>query len=76
MRQKTCCIRTALIVRPKHKHIVLPSWVEECIDEETLMNEDGEHTTESGGGAHLQPTSRSSEVLSGSRPFVRATFAK
>lgn len=29
-------------IRPKHKHIVLPSWVEECLDEETLMNEDGE----------------------------------
>lgn len=32
-----------LTSRPKHKHIVLPSWVHECIDEETLMNEDGEH---------------------------------
>jgi DNA ligase-4 len=28
--------------RPKRKHIVLPSWVHECLDEETLMNEDGE----------------------------------
>lgn len=28
--------------RPKHKHIVLPSWVKECVEEETLMNEDGE----------------------------------
>ncbi|KAL1413256.1 DNA ligase (ATP) [Vanrija albida] len=27
--------------RPKHKHIVLPSWVTESVDEETLMNEDG-----------------------------------
>ncbi|WWD08963.1 hypothetical protein V865_007078 [Kwoniella europaea PYCC6329] len=26
---------------PKRKHIVLPSWVIECVDEETLMNEDG-----------------------------------
>ncbi|RSH81465.1 DNA ligase (ATP) [Saitozyma podzolica] len=26
--------------KPKHKHIVLPSWVDECVDEETLMNED------------------------------------
>ncbi|WRT63833.1 uncharacterized protein IL334_000758 [Kwoniella shivajii] len=25
---------------PKRKHIVLPSWVTECVDEETLMNED------------------------------------
>ncbi|WWC66828.1 uncharacterized protein I206_100735 [Kwoniella pini CBS 10737] len=37
--------RYAEIVRktalPKRKHIVLPSWVIECIDEETLMNEDG-----------------------------------
>ncbi|WWC58136.1 uncharacterized protein I303_100671 [Kwoniella dejecticola CBS 10117] len=37
--------RYAEIVRktalPKRKHIVLPSWVLECIDEETLMNEDG-----------------------------------
>jgi hypothetical protein len=31
-----------LLCRPKHKHIVLPSWVDECVDEETLMNEDGE----------------------------------
>ena len=30
-----------LISRPKRKHIVLPSWVEECLEEETLMNEDG-----------------------------------
>jgi len=29
--------------RPKHKHIVLPSWVTESVDEETLMNEDGEY---------------------------------
>ncbi len=29
-------------IRSKRKHIVLPSWVEECVDEETLMNEDGE----------------------------------
>jgi hypothetical protein len=28
--------------RPKRKHIVLPSWVDECLGEETLMNEDGE----------------------------------
>jgi DNA ligase-4 len=28
--------------KPKRKHIVLPSWVDECIEEETLMNEDGE----------------------------------
>ncbi|OCF31187.1 DNA ligase 4 [Kwoniella heveanensis BCC8398] len=38
--------RYAEIVRktsePKRKHIVLPSWVTECVDEETLMNEDGE----------------------------------
>ncbi|ORX34780.1 ATP dependent DNA ligase domain-domain-containing protein [Kockovaella imperatae] len=27
--------------KPKRKHIVLPSWVHECLDEETLMNEDG-----------------------------------
>lgn len=27
--------------RPKHKHIVTPSWVTESIEEETLMNEDG-----------------------------------
>ena len=27
--------------KPKMRHIVLPSWVEECVDEETLMNEDG-----------------------------------
>jgi hypothetical protein len=27
--------------KPKHKHIILPSWVDECIDENTLMNEDG-----------------------------------
>ncbi|WVW81787.1 hypothetical protein I302_103784 [Kwoniella bestiolae CBS 10118] len=37
--------RYAEIVRktalPKRKHIVLPSWVFECVDEETLMNEDG-----------------------------------
>ncbi|WVR03601.1 hypothetical protein IAU60_000593 [Kwoniella sp. DSM 27419] len=26
--------------KPKHKHIVLPSWVTECVEEETLMNED------------------------------------
>ena len=31
-----------MIVRPKRKHIVLPSWVSECVEEETLMNEDGE----------------------------------
>lgn len=30
-----------LISRPKRKHIVLPSWVEECLEEETLMSEDG-----------------------------------
>ena len=37
-----CLHRLAkLISRPKRKHIVLPSWVEECLDEETLMNEDG-----------------------------------
>ncbi|WWC85821.1 uncharacterized protein L201_000688 [Kwoniella dendrophila CBS 6074] len=30
--------KTAL---PKRKHIVLLSWVSECVDEETLMNEDG-----------------------------------
>lgn len=29
-------------VKDKHKHIVLPSWVDECVEEETLMNEDGE----------------------------------
>lgn len=28
--------------RPKHKHIVLPSWVTESLDEETLMDEDCE----------------------------------
>lgn len=28
--------------RPKRKHIILPSWVAECMEEETLMNEDGE----------------------------------
>ncbi|KAK4686832.1 DNA ligase 4, partial [Tremellales sp. Uapishka_1] len=28
-------------VEPKRKHIVLPSWVVECVEEETLMNEDG-----------------------------------
>lgn len=27
--------------KPKRKHIVLPSWVDECLEEETLMNEDG-----------------------------------
>lgn len=31
-------------LRPKRKHIVLPSWVEECLEEETLMNEDGRST--------------------------------
>lgn len=32
----------ALISRPKLKHIVLPSWVEESLEEETLMDEDCE----------------------------------
>ena len=36
--------------RPRRKHIVLPSWVYECVDEETLMNEDGESLV---SGAHL-----------------------
>ncbi|WWD22515.1 hypothetical protein CI109_107008 [Kwoniella shandongensis] len=26
--------------KPKRKHIVLPSWVTECVEEDTLMNED------------------------------------
>jgi hypothetical protein len=30
------------VARPKRKHIVTPSWVTECVEEETLMNEDGE----------------------------------
>lgn len=38
-------IRYAELVRktakPRMKHIVLPSWVDECIEEETLMNEAG-----------------------------------
>lgn len=26
--------------RPKRKHIVTPKWVEDCVDEETLLDED------------------------------------
>ena len=31
-----------LTTRPKRKHIVLPTWVFESVEEETLMNEDRE----------------------------------
>jgi hypothetical protein len=30
----------------------LPSWVDECVDEETLMNEDGESARRGGSGMH------------------------
>ncbi|WVN89251.1 uncharacterized protein L203_104469 [Cryptococcus depauperatus CBS 7841] len=30
--------------KPKRKHIITPCWVEECVNEETLVNEDAHHT--------------------------------
>lgn len=31
---------SGLFDRPKRKHIVTPKWVEDCVDEETLLDED------------------------------------
>ncbi len=48
--------------RPRLKHIVLPSWVEESLDEDTLMDEDCEFRR---GGADAQRISRSRRVYCG-----------
>lgn len=53
---------TDQIVRPKRKHIVLPSWVHECVDEETLMNEDGQSMRSSSFSSSL------ADYLAGHKP--------